>query len=213
MSVKLTEAQLVMMSAAAQRKDRCLSALATIKGVVLSKVTAKLTKLGLVREIEAKPGAPIWRRDDAGQGYALKLTAAGLKAIAVEERSQDATETGEAPQPQAKNGASPDEGGHPARVAIPRDGSKLARVIDLLQRSDGATILDLTEATGWLPHTTRAALTGLRKRGYGVIRERVGADGSVYRISDAPAYKGDHPLRRRDAIGGRGPEQKATQAA
>jgi hypothetical protein len=32
MSVKLTDVQLVMMSAAAQRKDRCLSAPATIKG-------------------------------------------------------------------------------------------------------------------------------------------------------------------------------------
>ena len=85
MSVKLTDAQLVMMSAAAQRKDRCLSAPATIKGAALSKVSAKLAKLGLAREIEAKPGAPIWRRDDAGQGYALKLTAAGLKAIAVAE--------------------------------------------------------------------------------------------------------------------------------
>jgi hypothetical protein len=87
MSVKLTDAQLVMMSAALQRKDRCLSAPATIKGAALSKVTAKLTKLGLAREIEAKAGAPIWRRDDRGQGYALKLTAAGLKAIAVDERS------------------------------------------------------------------------------------------------------------------------------
>ena len=87
MSVKLTDAQLVMMSAAAQRKDRCLSAPATIKGAALSKVSVKLAKLGLAREIEAKPGAPIWRRDDAGQGYALKLTAAGLKAIAVDEGS------------------------------------------------------------------------------------------------------------------------------
>jgi hypothetical protein len=85
MSVKLTDAQLVVMSAAAQRKDRCLSAPATIKGAAFSKVSAKLAKLGLAREIEAKPGAPIWRCDDAGQGYALKLTAAGLKAIAVAE--------------------------------------------------------------------------------------------------------------------------------
>jgi hypothetical protein len=200
------------MSAAAQRKDRCLSAPATIRGAALSKVTAKLTKLGLVREIEAKPGAPIWRRDDAEQGYALKLTATGLKAIAVDEGPQDAIETGEAPQPQAKSGASPDEG-HPARAAAPRDGSKLALVIDLLQRSDGASILNLTEATGWLPHTTRAALTGLRKRGYAVIRERIGAGDSVYRISDAPTDRGDHPLLRRDAIGGRGPKRKATQAA
>ena len=88
MSVKLTDAQLVMMSAAAQRKDRCLSAPATIKGAALSKVSAKLAKLRLAREIEAKPGAPIWRRDDAGQGYALKLTAAGLKALAVNEGPQ-----------------------------------------------------------------------------------------------------------------------------
>ena len=45
MSVKLTDAQLVMMSAAAQRKDRCLSASAAIKGAALSKVGAKLAKL------------------------------------------------------------------------------------------------------------------------------------------------------------------------
>src|SRR5260370_25464541 len=87
MSDKRTDTQVVMMSAAAQRKDRCLSAPATIKGAALSKVGVKLAKLGLAREIGAKPGAPIWRRDDAGRGYALKLTAAGLKAIAVDEGS------------------------------------------------------------------------------------------------------------------------------
>jgi Protein of unknown function (DUF3489) len=213
MNVKLTDAQLVMMSAAAQRKDHCLSAPAAIRGAALSKVGVKLTKLGLVREIEAKLGAPIWRRDDAGQGYALKLTAAGLKAIAVDEGSQDAMEPGEAPQPQAKNGASPDEGGLPGRAAIPRAGSKLARVIDLLQRSDGATIPNLTEATGWLPHTARAALTGLRKRGYAVVRERFGAGDSVYRISDASAHRGDRIVLPRNAMDGRRPKQKAIQAA
>jgi hypothetical protein len=213
MSVKLTDAQLVMMSAAAQRKDRCLSAPATIKGAAFSKVRAKLVKLGLVREIEAKHGAPIWRRDDAGQGYALKLTAAGLKAIAVVEGSQDTIERNEAPQPQAQNVAGPDEGCDPAWVPAPRHGSKLALVIEHLQRADGATIIDLTQATGWLPHTTRAALTGLRKRGYAVIHERIGARDSVYGISAAPAHRGDRTVPQRDPIGGRGPEQKATQAA
>jgi hypothetical protein len=141
------------------------------------------------------------------------LTAAGLKAIAVDEGSQDTIEPGEVPQPEAKNVASPDEGGHPARTAAPRDGSKLGRVIDLLQRSDGATIPNLTEATGWPPHTTRAALTGLRKRGYAVIRERAGAGDSVYRISDAPAHRGNAILRQSDAVDGCEPKQKATQAA
>jgi hypothetical protein len=174
-----------------------LSAPATIKGAALSKVSAKLVKLGLACEIEAKAGAPIWRRDDAGQGYPLKLTAAGLKAIAVDEGSPDAIEPDEAAQPQ--NGGSPEEVGHPARAAAPRDCSKLALVIDLLRCADGATIADLTQATGWLPHTTRAALTGLRKRGYAVIRERIDAGHSVYRILGRPFSQGrsHHAATRR----------------
>jgi Protein of unknown function (DUF3489) len=213
MIVKLADAQLVMMSAAAQRKDRCLSAPVTIKGAALSKVSVKLAKLGLAREIEAKPGAPIWRRGDAGQGYALKLTAAGLKAIAVDEGSQDTIEPSEAPQPQARNIASPDEGDDPARATAPRDGTKLALVIEHLQRADGATLIDLTQATGWLPHTTRAALTGLRKRGYAVIRERIGVGDLVYRISGGSADSGDRTVRQRDAMDGRRPKRKAMQAA
>jgi hypothetical protein len=212
MSVKLTDAQLVMMSAAAQRKDGCLSALTTIKGAALRKVGVKLAKLGLVREIGAKAGAPIWGRDDAGQGYALKLTAAGLKAVAVDERSQNVIDPSEAAPPQAKNVVGPDEGRQPACV-VPRDGSKLALVIEHLQHADGATLIDLTQATGWLPHTTRAALTGLRKRGYAVTRERVGAGDSVYRISDAPADSGDRTVLQRDAMDGHGPKRKAVQAA
>ena len=119
------------------------TAIRTNLGAIFVSLELKLAKLGLVREIEAKPQAPIWRRDDAGEGYGLKLTAAGLKAIAVEEGSPDAIEPGEAPQPQAKNCASPDEGGHPAPLAAPRGGSKLALVIEHLQRADGATIVDL----------------------------------------------------------------------
>jgi hypothetical protein len=41
----------------------------------------------------------------------------------------------------------------------------------------------LVEATGWLPHTTRAALTGLRKRGYTVLLERQDSKPSLYRIA------------------------------
>jgi hypothetical protein len=136
-----------------------------------------------------------------------------LKAIAVDEGSQDAIEPAEAPQSQAKNRASPDEGVHPARVSVRREGSKLALVIEHLRRADGATIVDLIQATGWLLHTTRAALTGLRKRGYAVIRERIGAGDSVYRISDAPAYRGDRTVPQPEAMDCRGLEQKATQAA
>jgi hypothetical protein len=81
MSVKLTDAQLVVLSGAAQREDLCLTAPDKMKGATLGKVSEKLVKLGLVREIRAKAGTPVWRRDDSRQSYALKLTAAGLKAL------------------------------------------------------------------------------------------------------------------------------------
>ena len=62
--------------------------------------------------------------------------------------------------------------------------SKIARVIDLLQRPEGATLAELIEATGWLPHTARAALTGLRKKGHAIVRDKRD-DVTCYRIAGA----------------------------
>ena len=68
-------------------------------------------------------------------------------------------------------------------IDSPRRDTKLAEVLALIEREAGASIEELTSATGWLPHTTRAALTGLRKRGYTVLREGKAEGGSVYRIT------------------------------
>jgi hypothetical protein len=46
-----------------------------------------------------------------------------------------------------------------------RPGTKQALIAGLLGREQGATLDELIAATGWLPHTTRAALTGLRRKG------------------------------------------------
>ena len=56
----------------------------------------------------------------------------------------------------------------------------------MLSKDDGASLDALIKATGWLPHTTRAALTGLRKRGYAVERVRDESKGSLYRIVEMP---------------------------
>jgi DNA-binding IclR family transcriptional regulator len=69
-------------------------------------------------------------------------------------------------------------------AAEPRPNSKTAAVIELLRRPLGASLSDLTEATGWQPHTTRAALSGLKKKGYAVEREKVNGV-SRYRIAGA----------------------------
>lgn len=59
--------------------------------------------------------------------------------------------------------------------------SKIAIILGLLQRSEGVTLEQMVEATGWQPHTTRAALTGLRKKGHNIARSKVD-DATSYNI-------------------------------
>jgi hypothetical protein len=78
----------------------------------------------------------------------------------------------------------------PSHLARPRASSKLGLVVELLEAPEGAPLARLIAVTGWLPHTTRAALTGLRKRGYAVTSEKATVEGartSVYRIRPAGA--------------------------
>ena len=64
-----------------------------------------------------------------------------------------------------------------------RKNTKTFTLIELLSDGSGKSVQELAAAMNWLPHTTRAALTGLRKRGVHLLRERTeGAAVSVYRI-------------------------------
>jgi hypothetical protein len=205
MTTELTETQRLLLSAAAERDDRCLIMQGTLKGGAAQKVVAKLIAGGLVKEIVAKPGLPSWRRDkETGRAYALKATASGVKAIAgANAPSADKTsEVDDAAPPRKPTGEG--DKGTPAleaqagmvkapsratttdilvEVSAPRRGTKIAQVVDLLNRAAGATIEELTASTDWLPHTARAALTGLRKRGYAISIDRSDQTrGSTYRI-------------------------------
>lgn len=71
----------------------------------------------------------------------------------------------------------------PAETRAP---TKQALIIGLLQRSEGAALADLVAATGWLPHTTRAALTRLRRAGHALDKSKDEEGATVYRIG-APA--------------------------
>ena len=51
--------------------------------------------------------------------------------------------------------------------------TKQQLLADLLIRDSGATLDDMIAATGWLPHTNRAALTGLKKKGYALSSDKV----------------------------------------
>ena len=223
MSIKLTDTQLVILSTAAQREDCCLTLPKSLKGSSAQKVSSKLLAAALVREIRAKQGAPVWRRDEeAGTSYSLKLTAAGMRAIAVdiaadEEDVRPATPGNVTPSGATANAdlaatASPtptaakiDSPFVPARSTVsataPREGTKMAEVVGLLEGEHGATLAELIGATDWLPHTVRAALTGLRRRGFVVTLDRSSKErGSAYAIPRDQSVTGEAAEARTIAL-------------
>jgi DNA-binding MarR family transcriptional regulator len=73
-----------------------------------------------------------------------------------------------------------------AAATVSKAPTKSASVLTLLQREVGATLAELIEATGWKAHTTRAALTGLRKKGH-AIQRRKRDDLTCYHLPKADA--------------------------
>lgn len=84
-------------------------------------------------------------------------------------------------EPQEKVEVAQSPGGLPGQAAdapLPdgdaaKPATKAVIVIGLLTRNEGATLEAMVAATGWLPHTTRAALTGLKKKGMTISSEKV----------------------------------------
>lgn len=60
-----------------------------------------------------------------------------------------------------------------ASADLAKPPSKQRLLADLLVRDEGATLDEMISVTGWLPHTTRAALTGLKKKGYALSSDKV----------------------------------------
>jgi hypothetical protein len=71
-----------------------------------------------------------------------------------------------------------------APAATPDRQTKKGSILALLQRPKGAAISDLIAATGWQVHSVRAALTGLRKEGKELLRDKDEAGITLYRIAE-----------------------------
>lgn len=182
----LTDTQLVMLSAAAQREDHGLVLPERLKGQAARKSVERLLRLGFIEEIAASGTLPVWRRDDEGS-YALRITALGLSAIG--NKPEGTEEGGEAAHEDRPGPAADGPANTPPLGAAtpPRSGSKQALVVALLSREQGATLADLTTATGWLPHTARAALTGLRHKGYALTSHKDKGSPRLYHIGVSPS--------------------------
>jgi len=60
--------------------------------------------------------------------------------------------------------------------------TKQAQILALLKRQTGASLQTITKATGWQPHSVRAALTGLRKRGLVISRSKDASGITIYHL-------------------------------
>jgi hypothetical protein len=188
-SIKLTDTQRIVLSGAAQRDDGAATLPERMTEKVAQKLSATLIAKGLFREVRAKAETPVWRRNEAGRACALIVTKLGRAVIKGGDDRQGEGRAADTLTTSAVASADPSQTAASSRSegTIPRQGSKLAGVMALLGRKQGVAIEELTSVTGWLPHTTRAALTGLRKRGYAIERSRSEQGGSVYRIAVAGA--------------------------
>ncbi len=66
---------------------------------------------------------------------------------------------------------------------MPTKPTKTEAILKLLHRPNGASIAQLQKATGWKPHSVRAALTGLRKKGHEVTRGKDAKGVTVYAVA------------------------------
>jgi hypothetical protein len=180
---KLTDTQLAILSSAAKRHDHGLVLPERLKGQAARNTVERLISRGHVEEVRATGKLPVWRHD-AQDRYGLRLTRAGLCAIGIEPAAEGTSEKRSdceepAPEHQPRKGRAGDRD----RSAAPWSGSKQALIIGLIPREEGATLTDITAATGWLPHTTRAALTTLRHKGYALTSSKEVGGARTYRIT------------------------------
>jgi hypothetical protein len=183
---KLTDAQLVILSAAAQRDGGAALPLPKslkIKGAAVTKTLDRLRKQGLLEEKPAPRNAIAWREGKDGGRMMLVITAAGMKALDGE--SAGDTPSQSEPTKSRTKKARPDPKAANRKQPTSRTVTKQGLLIDLLKREGGATIDEIVAATGWQAHSVRGAISGTVKKKLGlmVFSEKAADRGRVYRIA------------------------------
>ncbi len=180
-TLKLSDSQFVLLSSAAQRDDGLLVRPKYLRREALE----KLTRAGLIEPVIVTTNDPVWHEDDEMVRHGYRITPAGLCAIGIEPEVAPGT-------PVLDDAVLPADG-DPCDSNVRKKirttlkvGSKRALVISLLLQDQGASLADLMQATGGLAHTTRAALSGLRKTGMVLERIQAAGEPSRYRVTASP---------------------------
>ncbi len=198
---KLTDTQLVILSAAAQRAYHALLPFPqslTVKSAALDKVVETLRKRKLIEERPIVDGAPQWRRDEDNRPLGLFITTSGLLALGVEEADKDRPAQAAAALPRKCKTAvaRPHRKSQKGSSTTPKPRAAPAQtkqdlVIQMLRRQSGVTIADIIAKTGWQPHSVRGFFSGLvRKKLNLPLVSDVGKDGMRrYHIASVASSK------------------------
>jgi hypothetical protein len=194
---RLSDTQLVILSAAAQREDLSVLPLPdslTLKGGAFNKVMDSLRNRGLIRVLGGDGGPE-----------RVVITSEGMAAIGVEADDDEAPLAGDTAPTSAEarsaadaparareaNGAAApakrkasrkakaaksgraagEPEAQPTDKPAPRAGTKQAQMIEMLKRPEGATVEQIAAATGWQHHTIRGAISGALKKKLGLTVE------------------------------------------
>jgi len=181
---QLSDAQLVVLSAACQRPDRFVFPVnPKLKGNAAGNVLKSLLKKKLIKETRAKRDDTVWRHDKKHGRMTLQATRAAYEALGIDPCEVAAEDNGVAENDSDATKASKAQPESKARH--PRADSKQAQLVEMLKRSKGATIEEIVKAFDWQAHTVRGAIAGALKKKLGltVISEKVEGRGRVYRIA------------------------------
>ena len=177
----LSDTALILLGRAADSENQMLLPIpktVRARGMALERTLRSLLNQGFVEEVPVGLADEAWRSGDDGR-FGLRITRAGLTAIGVPALVSGLESE---PDPSAGTTAGPTASPDPKPASAPRPGSKQARLIAMLMQPNGKSIDELSQAFGWLPHTTRAVISGLRKSGHVVTRAKSDAGQTVYRI-------------------------------
>jgi hypothetical protein len=189
--LRLSDSQLVVLTAACQRPDRCVFPVtAKLKGNAAGNVLKSLLNKGLIKEVRAKRDDTVWRHDKKRGRVTLNATRDAFAVLGIDEREaapegddDDAVAASNDVEVATADKKAPKAAGTKPRRT--RADSKQAQLIEMLKHAGGASIEEIVAAFGWQAHTVRGAIAGALKKklGFDVISEKIEGRGRVYRIA------------------------------